>query len=357
MMRRLCALVVIAAAVAFAQSQITTVSQLVGFVKSSIQAKEDDRKVADFLHKIKLSEKLDDRTVEELQALRAGPKTMAALRELSAASANLPAPAPATPKPPRVVMQAPDSVEQKRILAEITENALNYSRNLPNFICLQVTKRHLDPTGTGDNFRLMDSIKEQLSYFEHKETYKVMMVNDQMVSNKEHTKLGGAVSSGEFGSLMYGIFAPETATEFTWDKWATLGGRRMAVFAYHVPQPRSGYTIEHEGSQRKIIAGYHGLVYADRNTNMVMRITVECEEIPADFPIQDVKLDLIYDVTKIADQEFVLPLRYEIHSRDGKYLVWNEADFRLYRKFGAEASITFDTPDEPPEKPPVKKKP
>jgi hypothetical protein len=66
-------------------------------------------------------------------------------------------------------------------------------------------------------------------------------------------------------------------------------------------------------------------------------------------------------VTKIGDQEFVLPLRYEIHSRDGKYLSWNEADFRLYRKFGAEASIKFDTPDETPEKtpekPPVKKKP
>src|SRR6266436_3740834 len=180
MMRRLCALVVIAAAVAFAQSQITTVSQLVGFVKSSIQAKEDDRKVADFLHKIKLSEKLDDRTVKELQALHAGPKTMAALRELSAASASLPAPAPATPKPPRPVIQAPDSVEQKRILGEITENALNYSKNLPNFICLQVTKRHIDPSGLGENWQTVDNIKEQLTYFEHRESYKVMMVNDQM---------------------------------------------------------------------------------------------------------------------------------------------------------------------------------
>lgn len=355
------ALLIWITAAAHAQTQITTVAQLVGFIKSeSGQLKQDDRRIAEFLHKIKLTEKLDDRTVEELQALGAGPKTVAALRELSAASANLPAPAPPAPKAPRPVIQAPYSVEQQRILAEITEHALNYTKNLPNFICMQVVPRHIDPTGTGEHWQLVDNIKEQLTYFEHKESYKVMMVNDQMVTNKEHTKLGGAISSGEFGSMMFEIFAPETQTDFSWAKWATLGGRRMAVFAYHVPQARSHYSIYHEGSQRTIIAGYHGFVYADRDTNMVMRIILECEEIPKDFPIQDVKEDLIYNVTKIAEQEFVLPLKYEVRSRDGRYLVWNEAEFRLYRKFGAEASITFDTPEEPPksdkDKPPVKKK-
>jgi hypothetical protein len=350
---RFCAVVLIAAALC-AQSQITTVAQLVGFVKSSVEARQDDRKLADFVRKIQLTERLDERTIEEL---RAGPKTMAALRELSAATANLPAPAPPAPKAPRPVMQAPPEAEQKKILADVTEYALNYTRNLPNFICLQVTRRHIDPSGIGESWVLSDSIKEQLTYFDHHETYKVLMVNDQMAANREHTKLGGAVSSGEFGSMMQGIFDPESAAEFNWERWATWGGKRMAVFAYRVPQARSRYRIEHSASGKTIIAGYHGLVFADRNTNMIMRITMECEEIPVDFPIQEVKIDLVYDVTKIADQEFVLPVKYEIHSREGKFLVWNEADFRLYRKFGAEASITFDSADDPPEKPPVKKKP
>jgi hypothetical protein len=43
-----------------------------------------------------------------------------------------------------------------------------------------------------------------------------------------------------------------------------------------------------------------------------------------------------------------LPLKTEIRSRDGKYLTWNEAEFHLYRKFGADTTITFDTPDELP---------
>ena len=35
--------------------------------------------------------------------------------------------------------------------------------------------------------------------------------------------------------------------------------------------------------------------------------------------------------------------------RQGRYLTKNEVEFRLYRKFAAEASITFDTPDPLPD--------
>ena len=168
-----------------------TVAEAVGFVRSSVKQKLDDSSIAGILKKTNLTEKLDNRAVDELQASGAGPKTVAALRDLVKESASLPAPAPPAAKPPRTVLPAPDSIEQKRILGEVTENALNYTKNLPNFICLQVTQRHVDPTGTGDNFRLADKIREQLTYFEHHESYKVMAVNDQAVTNKDHLKLGG----------------------------------------------------------------------------------------------------------------------------------------------------------------------
>ena len=64
--------------VATAQMQMT-VSQLVGFIKSSIQLKHDDIKVAQYVKKIKLSDKLEARRVEELQGMGAGPRTVAAL--------------------------------------------------------------------------------------------------------------------------------------------------------------------------------------------------------------------------------------------------------------------------------------
>src|SRR5579871_5556018 len=250
--------------VATAQMQMT-VAQLVGFIKSSIMLRHDDIKVAQYLKKVKLRDKLDDRTVEDLQGLGAGPRTVAALREMSQTSASLPPPPPPAPKPTVVMIPIPDSVEQKRILAEIIENAINYSKNLPNFICTQVTRRNIDPSGL-ENWRLMDTIQEQLSYFDHKENYKVSMVNGKMVNNVDHVQASGATSSGEFGTMLYEIFDPESRTEFQWERWGKLRDHVMHVFSFRMRLENSKYSITAEEVKRTITVGYHGLIYADRDT-------------------------------------------------------------------------------------------
>jgi len=338
---------------AAAMAQMTmSVDQLVSFVKSSLQLKHDDRQLASYIKKVKLSNKLDARTVESLQGMGAGPQTVAALRSLSTEFANLPPPPPQEPKPVVAGPPPPDSIEQKRILAEITQNALNYTKSLPNFICMQVTRRYVDTSGM-DNYRLYDTVAEKLSYFEQHEDYKVVSHNNVPVTTSlKHEQLDGATSSGEFGSMLAEIFNPESQTTFDWERWATLRGRRMYVFSYRVPQSTSKYSIRHgRGSDaRTIITGYHGLIYADRDTYMVMRIKLEAEHLPPDFPIQSVDLDLNYDLTKISGQEFLLPMKSELHSREGKVLVKNETEFRLYNRFGADTTIQFgETPEALPE--------
>ncbi len=324
---------------AFAQAKLT-VDQLVSFIKSSIQLKHDDRKVADYVKKIRLTNKLDARTVEELQGDGAGPATVQALKGLMTETASLEVAPPPPPKPIVVGPPPPDSIEQQQILDQIKENAMNYTRNLPNFLCLQVTRRYMDPSGM-ENYRQMDTIAERLSYFEQHEKYDVVSVNGIPSTGRSHEQLGGATSSGEFGSILAEIFNPETDTKFDWERWATLRGKRMYVFAYRVPQSTSKYSIYADSVKRTIIAGYHGLVYADRDTKMVMRIVLEAENLPVDFPIQSVNLDLNYDYATISGQQFLLPLKSQIHSREGKYLVKNETEFRMYNRYTTESSITF----------------
>ena len=333
-----------------AQSKLT-VEQLISFVKSSIQLHHDDRQIATFIKKnVKLSNRLDARTVEELQGAGAGPQTVTALKALITESASL---APPPPPAPKLVVEGPpppDSIEQKRILAEITERARNYIASLPNFICLQVTRRYGDVSGL-ENYRLIDTIAERLSYNEQKEDYKVVSINGiPATPGARHDQKNGASSSGEFGSILREIFAPETQTQFDWERWATLRGKRMYVFNFRVSQLRSQYSIYSEAVKRTVIAAYHGLVYADRDTKMVMRIKLEVEGLPADFPIQSVDLDMNYDFTKISGQDYLLPLKSEIRSREGRFLSKNEVEFRMYNRFGADTSIQFgDVPDALPD--------
>src|SRR5574340_818517 len=67
-----------------------SVEQLIAFIKSSIQLKQEDRQVASFLSRTKMTERLDDRTIEELQGYGAGLRTVEALKKLRDASTSLP---------------------------------------------------------------------------------------------------------------------------------------------------------------------------------------------------------------------------------------------------------------------------
>lgn len=331
---------------AYGQRQMS-VPDLVTFIKSSIQLHNEDRAVASTVRRLKLTNRLDAGTVEDLQGLGAGPQTLAALRDLITTTASLPAAAPIAPPAPPPAIPAPSPEELKKILAEITERALDYTKSLPNFICAQVTTRSFDPFGT-DSWHQEDKIQEQLSYVDGKEDYKVVLVNNLPVVNMKHEQLGGITSSGEFGTMLYQIFNPQTETQFDWERWATLRGKRMYVFSFRVAQPNSDYSIYHQPSGRTVVAGYHGLVYADAVTKQIMRIKMDCDDLEA-FPINQVSLTLDYAPTKISEQTFVLPMAAEVRSREGRTLGKNVMQFSLYRKFGADATITFDTPDPIPD--------
>lgn len=321
-----------------------TVEQLVNFIRSAIELKNSDKEVANFLRKQALSQRLEDRTIEELQGLGAGPKTLEALRALRDASKGLPAPPPAaapaatpTPLPP------PDSVEQAKIIEQARDYALNYTKKLPDFICTQVTRRYMDPSGM-EFWHPEDVITARLSYFEQKENYKLIMANNRAITaDMPYESVGGAISSGEFGTMMHELFDPETEAQFTWDHWGRLRGRAAYVFGYRVEQSRSKWTVDWQHKQ-SIVPAYHGLIYIDRDTQMVLRITLEAE-LPASFPIQKVTDTLDYDLAPIGTQQYMLPLKAEVRMREGKLLAKNDVEFRLYRKFSAEAQITYETPE------------
>jgi len=330
---------------AWAQTQLT-VEQLVEFVKSSVQLGHQDKPVAEYLRKCRLVQQLDDGTIVELQAHGAGPKTVETLRELQAAAKNLPAPPKPEPKPERPSIPAPSQEEQWKILDEVREYALNYVKSLPDFICTQVTRRYIDPSGL-EFWQRQDVLTARLTYFEQKEDYQLVLVNGTM-SDRPYGELGGATSTGEFGSMMREIFEKKTEASFQWERWATLRGKRTQVFSYRVPKSRSQWRIEYERTDQYYPA-YSGLIYLDHDTLMVMRITLEAEDIPPSFPIQRASTVLDYDHTKIGDGEYMLPLKAAVRMRQGKFLVKNEVEFRLYRKFTAEATITFETPEPLPE--------
>jgi hypothetical protein len=310
------------------------VDQLRAFIQSSQKLGHSDKQIADYLKNIKMTERLDEATIEDIGG---SPRTTDALRRLVEGSKNLPAPKPPAPKPVVQPIPPPDSMEQARVLDTAREYALDYSKKLPNFICTQVTRRYEDPSGL-EFWQSQDTVVEKLSFFEQKEEYKLLFVNNRAFTGTRE-RIGGTVTRGEFGTRLKEVFDRKSEAVFEWERWATLRGKRMHVFHYRIRQDRSEYSVQYGTSVT--VPGYEGLVYIDRDTMAVMRITQEVKEMPLGFPINSILAVLDYDFTKVADQEFVLPLKASTIARMGKHLFKNDVEFRNYNRFGAEATITF----------------
>lgn len=337
----------IAITLAFAQTSMP-VSKLMEFVRSAIKLKQADKQVAAQIHSIHLSEKLDDSKIEELQSEGAGPKTIAALRELGGASQALAAPVAPPPTPVRKSIPPPSYADQQKVIDQMREYALNYSGSLPDFVCKQVTRRYLDPLGH-ENWRATDTLISKLSYAEQKEKYEVIMANGQAVFNKNIENFGGTTSTGEFGSLLKYIFLPASDAEFHWDRWGRVRGHVAHVFTFAVSQAHSTWGILDVESKQEVVPAYNGLIFVDRETSQVLRIFMQSVNIPASFPIQLAQTQLDYDYTDLSGRQFLLPLKAEVRLNRGRFMTKNDVEFRSYQKFSADAVISFDMPDALPD--------
>ncbi|MEX2303330.1 MAG: hypothetical protein WD733_20485 [Bryobacterales bacterium] len=327
-----------------AQSPLTY-KQLHGLIRSSLDQNHRDREIAEFLTTQKLTFALDDPLIEEFVGMGVGPKTVEALQKLKLASAGLPEAETAESIPPERRQPPPPSPEeQKRIIEEARRAALEYNRSLPDYLCLQVTRRYVDPSGLEMDWLKYDEVKTRVSYVDQHENYELVSVNNK-VTDQKFDDIGGATSTGEFGSVLAELFSPNTAAEFRWARHALLRGRGVWVFSLRVPQARSRLSLRYQ-KQREIIVGYTGLVYIDKETERAIRIVTEAENIPRDFPLQDARTRLDYEFMEIAGGTYLLPLKARVFMRDGRFLSRNDVEFRLYRKFSAEASISFDEIDD-----------
>ncbi len=120
----------------------------------------------------------------------------------------------------------------------------------------------------------------------------------------------------------------------------------MNVFNYRVPQ-FAGYSIHDGDRNRDLLLAYVGSVWADAETNAVMKITLKCVNIPSGTRLAATEMTLDYKPTELLGRQYILPSHFE--------LVWrrnaagqapqeqgtSRVDFKSYRRFTAESNIDF----------------
>jgi hypothetical protein len=235
--------------------------------------------------------------------------------------------------------------EQASLLEQAREAALRYSNSLPDFLCTEVVRRIHAQGHSG--WRDLDTLTVKLSYFGHREDYKLIEI-DGKPTLLEYEFVAGAVSTGEFGTRLYSVFDPRSHGDFRWKGWSTLRERRVARFSYRIARANSNYRLAYGpelAEQNAIVVAYHGDVYVDEETHMALRLTLRAE-IPHGFPINSNESSVDYEFAAVGGKQYLLPSHATSMAKSGTYIAENIVEFRDYRKFQAEATVTFDPPPE-----------
>ena len=232
---------------------------------------------------------------------------------------------------------APNADGQKAILSRIREGAISYSDRLQDFVCIQITVRSAGSLGAHTRWKRLETLEQELTYVAHKEGHKVLKLNGKPPEAGRKIKGGYFQPGSEFGSYFRKVFDSKAQAEFDWDREEESGGRRMCVFRYRVPRATSTWSVTANGDE--IVLGHHGLVHADCESGAVMRLELETE-LPEGKPV-GIQADLQYGFAEIAGKEFLLPQKVEEIARYHSSLTKVEMEFRDYRKYGSDSTITF----------------
>ena len=245
--------------------------------------------------------------------------------------------------------QYPAPAPDPGILETARAYALDYIRTLPDFICDEIVRRYREGIDPG-TWALNDTLTVRLSYYAHREDYKLLQVNNKPAANRSYESLTGSISEGEFGSLLRQVFEPGASTEIRFARWDSAGGQRVAVFAYRMTAAHARYAVNFVLNDQRFsaVAGRRGEVFVDPATGQALRITSAADALPAGFPVDKLTSTLEYAPTEIGGRAFLLPRTAEVEMNAGTYCTRNSIEFQTYHKFDAAAGVSFGpvAPDE-----------
>jgi len=237
---------------------------------------------------------------------------------------------------PADAVTRPSQQEVEEIIAGARKQATNYSAKLPNFLCVEVTDRSVDPAGNG-RWRRKDSFGELLRYVDKQETRTTLEV-DGRPSREKRADMNGPMSLGEFGHLLSLVFEPTSKAEFHWKEADALANGTVQVFAYRVDRKNDSMLLS--DSNAKIYSGFHGLAYIDSSTLGIRRITMEADDLPADFSIHAASIAIDYDYVTVGARDYLMPVRGTVRVKRGRREAdLNQVVFQDYRRFASQTRI------------------
>jgi len=234
----------------------------------------------------------------------------------------------------------PNGPPEDARIAKAREVLAAYNQSLPNYFCQEHIARMVSTTQKAD-WRPLDVISATVVFENGRDEYRNLTINGKPV-NKRMEDMEGAWSTGEFGLIAADLFSLATAAEFTRGGSSRTGSHDAVVYDFEVDREHSHWNIQ--APSQSVRPAYKGSVWLKPDTAEILRIEMQTDHMPKEFPLDKVESAVDYDYVRLGEHQFLLPVHAETLTcvRGSSDCSRNVIDFRNYRKYAGESTITFD---------------
>jgi hypothetical protein len=211
---------------------------------------------------------------------------------------------------PPATEKGPFGESWSMVLAQVRSNALAYSNQLPDFICNQTTQHFIRTLAPTVVWRITGSFVAALSYYDKKEHYEIVSVNQKPAPGATMENMSGSLSIGEFGSALRGLFEHRTQAEFQPAGFKKINDMETLCIAFKVSQARSRRFITYD--DKTIITAYRGRCWVDPDNYRIVRLEKKAAGIPGNFPVTRFDTIVDYAPVNISGSSYWLPKEAEI---------------------------------------------
>jgi hypothetical protein len=159
----------------------------------------------------------------------------------------------------------------------------------------------------------------------------------------------GIWSQGEFSAALLVVLSPQSAAQFVAKGRDLIRNHRATRYAFTVDQAHSKWSLPAEtgsgvSSDVRFSPAFDGTIWIDDGTGQALRILISARGLAKAYPSDLIESTIDYDLVKIADAGYMLPVRSELLTcqQRGNLCFRNVSVFRDYKKFEADTSLTFE---------------
>jgi hypothetical protein len=230
------------------------------------------------------------------------------------------------------------SVDRSRmILDRVRETNDRIYEDLHAFVCSEVIERFKG--SQPEDGRHIDTVSAKVSFESGTEHYSEVRQNAK--SKPAISSIGGAWSSGEFGTLLRQTQRLFITHNLVFERYDDLEDVSAAVFVINVASEDSPWDLEVRSQHYRV--PFRTRVWVSETGGEILKIERVSTNMPAQIGISEIRWNVVLKQVQLNGRTWLLPHmgEYAVLYDNASHREWNTMAFSNYQRYGSEVAIRF----------------